>query len=73
MGIDVRVSVVADPSGPRFQPWLADGYIVKTAGQANIQGSGTDVNAIHLDVRTSWGRADACVYVAVRFPDVLVI
>ena len=52
LDIEVRAVVVAHPSGPRFQSWLADGYIVKATGQVDIQGSGADVSAVHEDVRT---------------------
>ena len=66
LGIAARVTVVAHPSGPLFQPWLADGHIVKAAGQVDIQGSGADVSSIHTDVRTGGSGADMCVYVGRR-------
>ena len=46
------MAVVAHSSGPRFQSWLADGYIVKAAGQVDSQRSRADVSAVDEDVRT---------------------
>ena len=66
LGIAVRVTVVAHPSGPLFQSWLADGHIVKTAGQVDIQGSGAYVSPVHADVRTGGSEADMCAYVGRR-------
>jgi len=65
--MDVDLSVrVAHPPCPGSQSWLADGHIVKAAGQVDIQGSGANKFSVHLDVCSGGGRADMSVYVGRR-------
>jgi hypothetical protein len=65
MDIDLSARV-AHPAGPGFQSWLVDGYIMKAAGQVDIQGRGADIFSVHLDVCSGGRGADMSVYVGPR-------